>query len=59
MGGAGGCYLVGILALHDVDFFVEVAVEEQAVGLVGDVGAINNESCKSLVDAHVARAAFC
>ena len=40
-----GLYLIGVMALHDVDLFVESALEEQADGLIGDVCTINEEVC--------------
>ena len=46
------------MALHDVDIFVELAVEEQADGLIGDVGTINDEGCNYLVDATAVREAI-
>lgn len=51
-------YFVGVVALHYVDIFVEVAVEEQADGLVGDVGTIHDKGCRYLVDATVVREAL-
>ena len=46
------------MALHDVDIFVELAVEEQADRLIRDVGTINDEGCKCLVDATPVREAI-
>lgn len=46
------------MALHDVDIFVEVAVEEQADGLIGDVGTINDEGCSCSIDASAVKEAI-
>jgi hypothetical protein len=39
------------MTLHDVNIFVKLIIEQQANELVENVGIINDENCKYLVNA--------